>query len=276
MRNIWAVFKREFAGYFLTPIGYVVVGVVALISGFAFSASLLAYAKVSQDPSMHGYSTVPDFEEWLLSPFLVFCGMLIMFLSPLITMRLLAEERHRGTIELLLTHPLRDRDIIFGKYFAAMGMVLVVIGVIGVDLALLSTLVAVEPVVLIFGLLTVFLMGAAFISLGLFVSSVTRNQITSGTITFAINLLFYIVGGLGKDLPEANPAPEQWPALFQRIVGGGYQLFRLFLVELPADVHAKDMAQGIFQPQDIAYYLLFSAFFLFLTFRALESRNWRG
>lgn len=276
MRNTWAVCKREFKSYFLTPIGYVVVGMVAAISGLAFTASLLTYAKVSQAPAQYAYATVPDFEELLLSPFLVFCGILIMFLSPLITMRLLAEERHRGTIELLLTYPLRDREIIFGKFLAAMGMVLVMMLVVGVDLLIVAQLVAIEPAVLFFGMLTVLLMGAAFISLGLFVSSVSRNQITSGTTTFGLTMLLYISGSLGDNLPAANPAPATWPASLQAPIGALYGVFRGLVMELAIDAHAKEMAQGILQPKDVAYYVLFSVFFLFLTFRALESRHWRG
>lgn len=276
MRNTWAVCKREFSSFFLTPVGYVVVGMVAVISGLAFTISFLTYVKISQSPAQYAYSTVPDFEETLLSPYLVFCGVLIMFLSPLITMRLLAEEKHRGTSELLLTYPLRDRDIIFGKYLAAMGMVLVMMLIIGVDLSLVGRYVHVEPLVLLFGLVAVFLMSAAVISLGLFVSAVTRNQITSGTITFGVYLILYIAGNLGEDLPKANPTPALWPEAIRAPIGFAYSVFRGLVLEMPLDAHAKDMALGVAEPKDIMYYLLFCAFFLFLTFRAMESRNWRG
>jgi ABC-2 type transport system permease protein len=276
MRNTWAVCKREFKSFFLTPIGYVVVGMVALISGMAFTLSLLTFAKVSQAPADYAYATVPDFEETLLSPFLVFCGILIMFLSPLLTMRLLAEERHKGTIEMLLTYPLRDREVIFGKYLAAMGMIFVMMLVFGVDLLIVFYFVTIEPAVLVFGLLAVFLMGASVISLGLFVSSVTRNQITSGTISFGICLVLYILGNLGDKLPVKNPVPEAWPAMLRDGIGTVYAVARGVVMEMPLDAHAKDMALGVARPVDIAYYVLFSAFFLFLTFRALESRNWRS
>lgn len=276
MNNAWAVCKREFASFFLTPVGYIVIGMVALISGMAFTISLFFYSDVSQNPADYAYATVPDFEEALLSPYLVFCGTLIMFLSPLITMRLLAEERHRGTIELLLTQPLRDRDIIFGKYLAAMGMVGVMLLVFTLHLGIVFRFVQVEPAVLAFGLLAVVLMGAAMMSLGLFVSAITRNQITSGTLTFGICLLLYIFGSIGEKLPTANPAPETWPDLLRSPVGLAYNVFRLLVLELPPDAHAREMALGVAEPKDIAYYVLFSAFFLFLTFRALESRQWRG
>jgi ABC-2 type transport system permease protein len=276
MRNTWAVCKREFKSYFLTPVGYVVVAMIAVIAGMSFSISFITHADITQNPTLYAYTAVPDFEETFLSPYLVFCGTLIMFLTPLITMRLLAEERNRGTIEFLLTQPLRDREIIFGKYLAALGMLGTMLLVVGVNLGIMGYFVAVEPPVLVFGLLTVFLMGAACISLGLFVSSVTKTQIMSGTMTFGVTLILFIVGNLGEDMPVENPSPENWPDLLRTVSGVFYGVVRGVIVELPIDAHAREMALGIVQPMDIGYYVLFSAFFIFLTFRALESRNWRG
>jgi ABC-2 type transport system permease protein len=276
MRNTWAVFRREFAGYFQTPIGYVVCGVFAAISGLAFTLSLFNYARISQSPGMHGYPTVPDFEESFLSPWLVFCGSLIMFLAPLVTMRLFAEERHRGTIELLLTLPLRDREIILGKYFASLGMLAVMLLVVAADLALVGWLAPVEPAVLLFGTFTVFLMGASFFSVGMFVSSTMNNQVTSGTITFGLFLVLFVSGAISKDLPAQYPAPEAWPDALKLAAAVVYGVVRNLMQEMAIDGHAKDMAQGVLQIRDVAYYVLFSAFFVFLTFRSLESRHWRG
>lgn len=276
MKNAWALCKREFMSFFITPVGFVVVGTYALIAGLGFTASFLFYALISQSPSTYGYSGIPDFEEEFLSIFLVFCGTLTMFIGPLITMRLLAEERNRGTMELLLTLPLRDREIIAGKYAASLGMLLVMISVLAVHLAIIGYFVDVEWAVLVFGLATVFLMGAAFFAMGLFVSSMCSNQITAGTVTFGLFLLSYILGSLAEDLSDANPAPETWAEGIRAPIAIAYSVLRALAQELPLDAHAKDMAQGIVQPYDIAYYLLFSAFFLFLTSRALESRKWRA
>lgn len=276
MKSIWVIAKRDFQSFFYTPIGYVVVGMFALISGLAFVMSFNLYVRVSQEPTLYGYSTIPDFEETLLSPFMVFCGTLIMFLSPLITMRLFAEEKHRGTIELLFTQPLRDRDILFGKFLAAMGMVVMMMLVVGVHVGIMGYFAQVELLVLVFGVITVFLMGSAFISLGLFVSSISRNQITAGTIAFGLNLLLYIMGYTGEKLPEATPLPEHMAGILRVPIDFMYQIFRAFVVELPVDLHARELAQGVIQPNNVVYYLLFCAFFLFLTFRALESRKWRS
>ncbi len=276
MRNIWAICKREFASYFITPIGYVAVGTFAAVSGLGFAASFLFYAKVSVNPQGYAYATVPGFEETLLSPFLVFCGMMIMFIGPLVTMRLLAGERYSGTMELLLTHPIRDREIVFGKYLAALGMLLAMMGFVGVDLLIVFHYVTVEPIVLVFGVLTVFLMGAAIMSMGLFISAMCRNPMTAGILTFGLSLVLYTVGSLSENLTKKNPTPETWPESLRNAVGVAYDLVRNLLQQLTMDAHAKEMAQGIFQPKDVAYYVLVAAFFLFLTFRALESRKWRA
>lgn len=276
MRNVWTVCKREFASYFLTPIGYVLVGAYALISGLGFTVSFLFYAKITESPGSYAYTGVPDFEETLLSPFLVFCGRLLMLIGPLLTMRLLAEEKARGTMELLLTQPLRDAEIIFGKYLAAILMLLVLMANVVVYMLIVNYFVAVEPAVLVFGLVTVFLMGAAFISLGLFISAMVKNPITAGIITFAVFFLFYILGSLGADLPEAIAAPAGWSEGAVQAINGAYRIARGLVIELPLDAHATEMAQGILAPSDIVYYILVASFFLFLTFRALESPKWRA
>ncbi len=98
----------------------------------------------------------------------------------------------------------------------------------------------------------------------------------SGTITFGATLILFILGNLGEDMPAESPVPEGWPAGLRTFIAFFYRVFRGLVMELPIDAHARDMALGVVQPLDIAYYVLFSAFFLFLTFRALESRNWRG
>lgn len=276
MKNIWAVCKREFNSFFTTPVGYIIVGTYAAISGLAFAATFILFCRITQAPSEYGYEGIPNFEELMLSPYLVFCGQLMLFIGPLITMRLLAEERNRGTMELLLTHPLRDRDIVFGKYFASLAIVAVLMAIVGVHLAIISQYTDVEPAVLIFGLVTVFLMSAAFMSLGLFVSAMTASQITAGILTFGIWFVLYILGTYGSDMPEQITVPPQWAGAIESMARFAYGLFRQLVVELPLDGHAEEMAQGIVQPADVAYYVLLSSFFLFLTFRALESRKWRA
>ncbi|MBI4557037.1 MAG: ABC transporter permease subunit [Candidatus Hydrogenedentes bacterium] len=276
MKAAWAVCKREFKSYFTTPVGYVIAGTFAFLSGLGFTAGFIFYCRVTKNPPAYAYTGVPDLEETMLSPFLVFCGQLIMFIGPLLTMRLLAEEKNRGTAELLFTYPLRDREIVLGKFAAALGMLLVMMAAVAVQLSIMSYYTDVEPAVLLFGLLTVFLMGAAFVGLGLFVSAMTSNQVTAGTLTLGTWFISYVLGSLGEDLPEHLLTPERFGPALQKLTGLLYGIFRDLVTQLPLDAHAREMAQGIFQPKDVAYYVLFTVFFLFLTLRALESRKWKG
>lgn len=276
MRRAWAICKRELKAFFTTPIGYIVLGTFALISGLGFTASFLFYGLMTESPSTYDLAAVPDFEETFLSPFLIYCGTIMMFIGPLITMRLFGEEHNQGTIEMLLTHPVRDREIIAGKFAAALTLVLAMVAILVVYILIIYRYVSVEPAVLVFGLVAVFLMGASFVSMGLFISAICRSQATAATATFGLFFIFFIIGYFGEDLPETRTTPETWSEELREASDAAYTVFRTFVRELPIDAHARTMTEGILQPADIAYYLLFSAFFLFLTFRALESRNWRG
>ncbi len=275
MKSVLTIGKREFISFFVTPSGYVILGLIALLTGTAFVLSFLTYVQISQSPSQFGYSSVPDFEETFLSPYFVFCGIMIMFLSPIITMRLFSEEYHRGTMELLLTYPLHDRDIIFGKFSSALTVLLFAVILIALNVFLLLPFTEVEWSVLLFGLCSVFLMGMAVLSIGLFISSLITYPITAGLVSFGVYLIMFIIGNVAEKLPAVAPLPNTFPLLLKNVVEKIYGLFRALLLELPLDNHAKNMALGILEPKDISYYLLCTAFFIFLTFRSLESRNWR-
>lgn len=276
MRPAWAIAKRELRAFFTTPIGYIVLGAYALISGLGFASSFLFYSEMTQSYSNYGYTAVPNFEETFLSPFLVYCGLLFIFIGPLLTMRLFAEERNQGTIELLYTHPLRDRDIVGGKFLAGLLMVGAMVLNLTVYAFLIYRYTDVEVSVLALGMFSVLLMGTAFLSVGLFLSALCSNQITAATLSFALFFLMFILGYLGGEMPEDNPAPAHWPAEMRGAVGNAYESFRTIVTQLPVEAHAEELAQGILQPSDIVYYLLFCAFFLFLTFRVLEARRWRA
>lgn len=276
MMRAWAVCKRELRAFFTTPIGYIVLGLYALVSGLGFTASFLFYAVMSESPSSYDYPAVPKFEEAFLSPYLTYCGLIFMFIVPLLTMRLFAEERNQGTIELLFTHPLRDRDILFGKFLAGLILLFAMVALLIVDVALVYRHTRVEASVLTLGLTAVFLMGAAFLSVGLFISVLCRNQITAAVATFGVFFVLFIVGYFGGELPEENPAPAGWPAEYRALAGVGYSAFRAVAMQLPIEAHGKELAEGILRPADLVYYVLFSGFFLFLSFRAIEARRWRA
>lgn len=276
MRNSWAICKREVKSFFTTPVGYIVLGIFALISGLGFTTSFMYYTLMTESPSAYGLPAIPNFEETFLSPYLVYCATILMFIGPLITMRLLAEERNQGTIEMLFTHPLRDREIIAGKYGAALVILAAMLAIVSVYVLIMNRYVEVEAAVLVFGLLAVFLMGAALISMGLFISAICNSQATAATATFGLFFVFFIIGYIGEDIPETASLPTAWSQEAQESAQTVYTVLRNFIQELPVEAHAKTMTEGILQPADIAYYVLFITFFLFLTARALESRKWRA
>lgn len=276
MSRAWAICKRELRAFFTTPIGYIVLGIYALVAGLGFTASFLFYAKLSASPSTYDYAAVPDFEETFLSPFLNYCGLVFMFIVPLLTMRLFAEERNQGTIELLFTHPLRDRDIVFGKFLAGLLVVLAMVLLLIVEVTLVYRYTQVEAVVLALGLVSVLMMGAAYLSVGLFVSALCKNQITAAVMTFGVFFLLFILGYFAGELPEENEAIKSWPEQYRLVANGLYGLVRGIAMSLPVEAHARELAEGVLRPTDLIYYPLFCVFFLFLTFRALEARRWKA
>ena len=275
MSRAWAVTKRELRAYFTTPIGYIVLGLYALISGLVFTSSFLLYALMSESPMNYNFPAVPDLEEAFLSPYMQYCGLLFMFIVPMLTMRLFAEERNQGTIELLFTHPLRDRDIVFGKFGAGLILIISMVALLAVEVLIIYRYTQVEASVLVLGLVSVVLIGASFLSAGLFISVLCRNQTTAAVVTFGAFFLLFVIGYAAEEMSEENPAPPGWPNEARQLIGFAYLTFRSVATKLPVEAHARELAEGILRPADLVYYVLFCAFFLFLTFRAVEARRWR-
>ena len=173
----------------------------------------------------------------------------------MLTMRLFAEEKKNGTIELLFTYPLRDIEILLGKFFAAMVVYLTPVVITLAYIAFVGTMadLAIGPILA--GYLGLVLMGATFISLGVLISSTTENQIIAVIITFGLLLLLWVVG---------------WAANFTS------PLFGKILNELSLVRHFEGFSKGVINIKDVVFYLSFIFFCLFITGRVLESKRWRG
>jgi ABC-2 type transport system permease protein len=181
-------------------------------------------------------------------------GFIFLLMTPIFTMRLLAEEKRSGTAELLFTYPLADWAVIFGKFLAALtvwGAFLALTFVYPVIFALLTRL---DWGQMVSGYLGLLFLGGACLSLGLFVSSLTENQIIAAISAFALLLLFWLIG-------VQQESGSAWGSLF-----GALSLRE----------HLPSLARGVIDTRDILYYLCFTFFFLFLTKRQLESRRWRA
>ncbi len=250
------VFKKEMRLYFGSPVAYVVITFFLLISGWFFSQIFLFYS----DASMRSFMQ-PQFGQNLnvvdnvMRPLFTNMSVVLLFFLPMVTMRLFAEEKKAGTIELLLTYPVRDGEVLAGKYLAALALYVLLLALTLLYPGLVASFTRVEWGPILTGYLGLLLTGATFLAIGVLVSSLTENQIVAGFGTFGILLGFWVVG---------------WGAEF---AGGN---LRGVLQYLSIGDHLDGFTRGLIDTKDLVYYLTGVALALFLTLRSLESKRWKG
>ncbi|HEY7365037.1 MAG TPA: ABC transporter permease subunit [Methylomirabilota bacterium] len=254
--KVWPIFKKEMRLYFTSPIAWVILTIFTLITGYFFY-SIFAYYTLASMQSMMNPMMAREMNvtDNVLRPLFSNISVILLLLMPLLTMRLFAEERRSGTIELLLTYPVRDGAVLLGKYLAALAMYGVMLAVTLVYPGLVLYFARVEWGVLATGYLGLLLMGATFLAVGLFASSLTENQIVASIITFGVLLIFWVIGW------SSDYAGGMW----------GRILSHISLLE-----HFDSFAKGVLDTKDILYYLNFTIVALFLTLRSLEARRWKG
>ena len=255
MKNIWSLMKKEIRSYFSSPIAYVVIfGFLLLVGYFYYSLVWWFNAQAMQMAQNPYYAQQVNINQMVFSPLFQNMSIILILVAPLLTMRLLAEEKKNGTDELLYTSPISVGQIVLGKYFAALVMLAAMLGLT----ALLSIFAFAfgnpEIAPWLTGYLGLFLMGATFIAVGLFFSSLTENQIVAAFLTFVTLLLFLVLNWVTSS-------------------GGG--AWRSVLGYLSFSQHFDDMTRGILDTKDVFYYLSFSFFGLFLAHSVVQSRRWR-
>jgi len=256
MNNILAIAHKELKGYFASPVAYVVIGFSAILFGWFF-INLLYYfdrAALQAGAGFEGPQAV-NVNEMLISPLFLNVSVILLFTLPLITMRTYAEEKRSGTIELLLTSPLTDFQIVMGKFLGSVVLYAAMLAVTLVHMGFLFAFGNPEWRPIATGYLGLLLMGGCFLSLGLFISSLTKNQIIAGMVTFAVFLLFWVIN---------------WIASFTG------PTMQAVLNYLSITEHLNDFARGVIDTKHLVYYVSFIAFSLFLTVRAVDSERWRG
>lgn len=257
MSNVLAIAQKELRSYFFSPIAYVVIGFFVFIFGYFFAANLSAFLRFSMQAGMYGGGAqVLNVNEHMIRPLLLNSGLILVFVLPFITMRSYAEEKKSGTIELLLSSPLTDVQIILGKYLGAMALFAVMLGVTLIPVGLLFVYGEPELLPILTGYLGLLLMGGVFISVGLLISSMTKNQIMAGFATVVVLLLLWTIGWM------ADPS------------GGSTTSQVLGYLSVPD--HYDDFSKGVIDTAHLAYYLSFITFGLFLTVRSVDSERWRG
>ena len=255
MKNLWIIAKKELRTYFTSPIAYVVMTVFLVLVGFFFYSLMYWFnAQSMQMAQNQYYASQININQMLFSPLFHNISIILLLMLPLLTMRLFAEEKKIGTEELLYTSPISVGEIIIGKFIASLLVLAAMLALTGL-LAVFTFLYGnpeLAPVLM--GYLGLFLLGAAFIAIGLFFSSLTDNQIVAAVLTFGSLLLFWIISW------ASNAATGFWKDALNYV-----SIFQ----------HFDNLTQGILDTTDIVYYLSFALFGLFLTHTVIQSRRWR-
>lgn len=255
VRNVTAIAAKELRGYFASPVAWVMMGLFAAGFGVFFSTGLVVFQQMAMRGQFGGAPAPVNINMDLIRPLLSNTSVLVLFLLPLVTMRTYAEEKRSGTIELLLTSPLRDSEIILGKFIGAVGLYLALLAVTAVYVAILFFFGEPELLPVLSGYLGLLLLGSCFIALGLFISSTTKNQMVAGAATFVVLLLFWIVNWLADSVGPSLGAVLSYLSITQ---------------------HFDDFAKGVIDTQHVVYYVSFIAFGLFLTQKSVDTARWRG
>jgi ABC-2 type transport system permease protein len=253
--NTLTIARKELSSYFRSPIAYGVMAFFALIAGYFFYVAVVYFVQRGIQTAMMGQSAPMDLNELIIRPLFGNVSVVGLFLIPMITMRLFAEEKRTGTIELLVTSPLTDLEIILGKWLAAMVLYAAMLGLSALSLVVLFIYGQPDWRPILVGYLGLLLQGGCLLAIGTFISTCTKNQIVAGVGGFAICLLLWVldwVSSFGSTVTD-------------RVIG-----------YLSVLAHFDSFSKGVLDTKDIVYYLSVIFVGLFLTARSLESLRWRA
>jgi ABC-2 type transport system permease protein len=257
MTNIFTIFRKELNSYFNSPIAYLVLGFFGLLAGYFFYLYVAIFVDRSvQSQMMGGGRNMPmDVNEWVIRPLFSNLSVIGLFMIPMITMRLFAEEKRSGTIELLATSPVRDIDIIIGKWLSALALYACALGLSALSVATLYIYGKPDLAPILTGYLGLLLQGGTLLAIGTFISTTTRNQIIAAFATFAVSLLLWVLDWMS--------AYET--AAWAKVVG-----------YMSVITHFESFAKGVIDSRDVVFYLSMIFLGLFLTARSMESLRWRA
>ena len=240
MKNILAVCTKELYTYFVSPIAYFVCFVFSAISGFLFSGWLIT-------TSDGGYSAA------VMHAIFGNLATILLFFTPVLTMKLFAEERKSGTIELLLTSPITDGQVVLGKFFASLTLVIIMLALTLIFPFLTQRFGHLDGGLILSGYLGLILIGSCFLAFGLLMSSMSKNQIVAALTSFGFFIVLWVIGSMvGRDG-----------------IAGKFLGYLSFLE------HYSSFSRGVILLRDVVYYMSFTCVCLFATFKSLESSKWR-
>jgi ABC-2 type transport system permease protein len=255
VKNILLICHKELKSYFASPIAYLLMAFFALIFGFGFYTATRDMVRFSFQAQMMGQPQTMNVNDQVIRPLLGFAATIALFLIPMITMRTFAEEKRTGTIELLLTSPVKDIEIIIGKWLGAMLLYLCVLGMSMLNIAMLFAWGKPDLKPVLIAYLGLILQGGCLLAIGVFISTTTRNQIIAGGVTFFVCLLLWLLS---------------WFTAFDSSAGS--QVINYLSIV----THMENFSKGVLDAKDAIFYLSAIFFALFITSRAMESLRWRA
>lgn len=255
MRNVWILCRKELRSYFVSPIAYLLLAMFAIVFGFFFWNSVGYFVYAGMEAQMRGAMFPLNVNEQVIRPLVSNVSVLGLFLIPMLTMRLFAEEKRSGTIELLATSPIRDFEVILGKWLAALVLYGAMLLLTAINFAWLFRYGNPDWKPLLVAYLGLLLQAGALLAIGTFVSTLTRNQIIAGAATFGVCLLLWVL----EWVSGYDPAP-----------------YARLMAYLSVLTHFDSFAKGVLSIKDSVYYLSAIVLGLFLTARSIESLRWRS
>ena len=259
MRATYIIFKRELKSYFSSPIAYVVMTLFLLLIGVLFALYVSQFSSYSQQYLMESQrypgTPVPNIHLNVFAGIFQDMGVIMLFLMPLLTMRMLAEEKRSGSVELLMTYPVRDYEVVLGKYLAGFAVFLIMLCITIIYPVMVQFLIDLNWAVIWINYLGLFLIGGSYLAIGILFSSLTENQIVAGACTFASLLLLWLFSAF-----QHFSGP---------VVGEVFDYMSLLS-------HQIGFTRGVIDSNDVVYFVSFIFLFLFLTLRTLESKKWRA
>jgi ABC-2 type transport system permease protein len=254
MRNVWIICAKEFRSYFASPVAYVLLALWAVIFGYFFSVALEQFLRYGMEMQMSGQMYPMNLNEQVIRPLLQNVAVIGLFFLPMITMRLFAEEKRTGTIELLATSPVRDVEIIAGKWLSAMLLYGCMLLFTVVHFLFLFRYGSPDWKPLVVAYVGLLLEAGAMLAIGTFISSLTKNQIIAGTVTFGVLILLWVFSWV-----DFNST------------GWAHVLSYMALT-----THSESFMRGVIDSKDGIYYATLIFLGLFFTARSLESLRWRS
>ena len=255
MKNSWIIAKRDLGSFFNSPIFYVITTVFLIIYSYIFVNILSFFSMQSmQSGQFQQMGIALNINEMVIEPSFQNMAVVLLLIIPIVTMRSFAEEKKSKTFRLLLSSPVHLKEIIWGKFLACMIVITVMVLISSYSTGFLFMIGEPDIGPVLTGYLGILLTAGCYVSVGIFASSLTENQIVAAVITFGFSLFMWVIGWGAQ---TANSTT-------------GQVLQYLSVIE-----HMDRFLKGMIETSDLAYYLSFIIFGLFLCYRTLDSNRWR-